>query len=161
MFEFKVNDNESFRFSLKQIIDDCSRFKNEYEFIMGEELGLMERQKKTEEGFIYSTKTIKAKIQEKEIKQTLAEINLKQLESKEEQNLLTHQERGKLALIRESNNALIIYDEENNQDLLKKVKKLGRPIITYNGEEVKEDPILNDINSHYIKIFIIIIISHI
>lgn len=141
LFEFKVNDNESFRFSLRQIIDDCKKFKGAYDYVMEEELGLMERKRKTIDGITYHTKTIKARMHEKELKKALAEVKLEQLEAKERQNLLTEQESGKLALIRESNNALVLYQEESNEDILKKIKKLGKPITTYNGKEVNEDPL--------------------
>lgn len=141
LFEFKVNDNESFRFSLRQIIDDCKKFKAEYDFVMEEELGLMERKRRSPEGIVYHTKTIKGRMHEKELKKALAEMKFEQLENKEQQNLLTQEESGKLALIRASNNAMVLYQEEENENLLMKVKKLGKPITTYGGKEINFDPL--------------------
>ena len=141
LFEFKIADNESFRFSLKQIIDDCKKFKFEYDNIMDEELNLMERKRRTDEGIIYNTKTIKAKVFEKELKKALYEVKLNALEHKEKQNLLTVKESGDLALLRDENKALQLYDEKNVESLLKKVKKKGKPITIYNCKEVDFDPL--------------------
>lgn len=140
LFEFKVNENESFRFSLQQIVDDCKAFKDNYDFVMEEELSLMERTRKYD-GVVYHTETIKSKMRKKEIKQAIAELKLEQLEAKEQQNILTHKESGKLALIRSSNNALVLVEENENKDLIKKVRKLGKPITTYNGKEINYDPL--------------------
>lgn len=138
LFEFKVKENESFRFSLKQIVDDCEAFKTNYDSVMEEELGLMERKRKSLNGITYHTETIRSQIHKKKMRQAIAEVKLEQLEEKEAQNLLTHKESTDLALIRTSNSAIVLYEDEKKEDLIKKVKKLGRPMITYSGEEIKK-----------------------
>lgn len=145
LFESKAKRSKSFRFSIGTVVNDSKNFLEKLDEIMDEELNLNERKKISPDGIVYYTETIKSKQFKKDMKKAIAELKLERLEAKEKQNLLTDQEKGQLALVRQSNNALVLYQGEEEEDWLKKFKKTKKATITYNGEEVDEAQLMQKI----------------
>lgn len=143
LFEYKIKDSESFRFSLKGIMEDSTKFKLFYDRIMDEELNLNVREHKTTDGLIYETETIKSKKFKKELKQASAEFKLENLKIKQNKNLLSTKEKQMLSLAEREGSALVLFDdsEKNDMELFKKVK---RGIALYNGEEVNFDKVMEE-----------------
>jgi len=145
LFEYKIAGSESFRFSLKDIIADAKKFQIFYDRIMDEELNLMERQKRTDDGILYFTNTIKSRNMKKELKQALAELKVERLEAKEAQQLLTQGEKNQLAIVRSENNALVIIGEDPEDQMLAAFRKNKRPTMTYNGQEITGLDVLDEL----------------
>lgn len=153
LFEFKSKRSKSFNFSISTVVKDSKNFMEKLDEIMTEELTKDERIRLSPSGVIYSTETIKSKQFKKELKQAVAELRVEKLEYKEKQNQLTEQEKGQLALVRQSNNALVLYqDQEKEEDWLSKFKKTKRPTTMYNGQEVNEKHILEDLKKYDLEI---------
>lgn len=134
LFEYKIRESESFRFSLKEIVSDAKKFQYFYELVMDEELNQSEREHKTEDGIIYYTDTIKAKKLNREIKEAVAELKLETLKFKEKNHQLTNQERQQLSLVQSAKSALVLLDNEN--DLSKNIKAMRRGRAFYQGKEI-------------------------
>jgi len=141
LFEFKARTSESFKFSLKSIIEDSQHFVQQLDFIIDEELNQTSR-KHFARGVHYETETIKAKQMKKDLKKAVAEIKLERLEAKEQQNLLSNQEAGQLALVRESNNALALIPKNELSSDIENFRKTRKATAFYNGQECNVDEIL-------------------
>ena len=134
LFEYKVQESEAFRFSLRDIVEDAKKFQFFYDRIMDEETTLNEREHIADDGTLYVTETLRSKNIKKSLKIALNELKQEQLEAKEQQNLLSDHERGQLALIRESGTSLAVIEKDEQ---IEKYKKLKKPLHTYNGEEIR------------------------
>lgn len=140
LFEYKVKESEPFKFSLKGIIDDSSIFNKYYQDIMNEELTLLSRHHKTEDGLVYETDTIRSINFKKELKLAIAELKVEQLEHKQQAGLLTDQQNKQLALYKETQNPLALIPDE---DVI--THKKGKSTITYNGKVYEDDSFLDEI----------------
>lgn len=141
LFEFKVRTSESFKFSLRSIIEDSKHFVERLDIIIEEEMSLNSR-KHFSGGIHYETETIKAKQMKKDLKKAVAEIKLERLEAKEQQNLLSNQEAGQLALVRESNNALALIPKNELSSDIENFRKTRKATAFYNGQKCNVDEIL-------------------
>jgi len=106
LFEARVNNSRSFRYSLENVIDSSKIFEKQYKEIIDQEETQFTRKEITDEGIEYETETLKAK----EIKKAVAEFRVELLEKKEAQKQLSEKEKGELAVIKENPLALIEKD---------------------------------------------------
>lgn len=151
LFEFKVARSEPFRFSLREVVSDAKKFQVFYDRIMEEETTLNERKHIADDGTLYVTETLKSKNIKKsvkialnELKQEKLEAKVKQLETKEAQQLLSNDEHKQLAVIRQAGSSLIIVGEDPQDKALEQFKKNKRATTLYNGREVTGVDVLNE-----------------
>lgn len=144
LFEFKARTSESFKFSLKSIIEDSQHFNDELDRIIDEESNQTSR-KHFANGVYYETETIKSRQMKKDLKKAIAELKVEQLEAKEQQNLLSSSEAGQLAIYRESNNALALIPKNELSSDIQKFKKTRKPTSLYNDQECNAEQIFDEL----------------